>query len=76
MPKPKFTHACGCRAHCVAAPLRTCCAGIPPSGGYKDSLNIVVPAYLKGAFLFDLCTSIPVSYIEILAVSAPLFHSR
>jgi hypothetical protein len=46
------------------------CVGVTYQGHYYDDVKWVARHYLLGGFLFDLATSIPVSYIELIAKAA------
>ena len=46
----------------------TFCLGIHKNGVYIDDFRKVSHSYLTGMFWFDMCTSIPVSYIEYFAL--------
>ena len=43
----------------------TFCMGVVHQGKYMDEWRWVAKHYLKTSFLFDLCTSIPISYVEL-----------
>ena len=46
------------------------CVGVTYQGHYYDDVRWVAQHYLLGGLLFDLATSIPVSYIELVANAA------
>lgn len=47
-----------------------CCVGVYVQGQYIDDPRMTARAYLTGSFAFDLLTSVPVSYVELMAANA------